>query len=140
MKTDSKYDDIIYMPRHISLTRPQMSIEARAAQFAPFAALVGYDDVIKETVRLTSNKKDINEALKDVLDNKLQKLHSILGEKPVVTFTYFVPDERKDGGEYTRLTGTVEKIDHYNKKIVMEDGNIIPIDEIFDIEYQKIED
>lgn len=135
MKAESKYDDIINMPHHVSLTRPQMSIEARAAQFAPFAALVGYDDVIKETIRITSNKKDMNEAQKEILDNKLQKLQSLLKSKPVVTFTYFVPDERKEGGKYTKLTGIVEKIDDYNKIIKMESGSIISIDEIFDIEY-----
>lgn len=135
MKAESKYDDIINMPHHVSSKRPQMSIEARAAQFAPFAALVGYDDVIKETIRLTSNKKDMNEALKDILDDKLQNLHNILEDRPIVTFTYFVPDERKDGGEYARITGIVKKIDSYNKIIKMQDGNIISIDEIFDIEY-----
>lgn len=135
MKADSKYDDIMYMPHHVSLTRPQMSIEARAAQFAPFAALTGYDDVIEETIRLTSDKKDMDDALKNVLDEKMKNICSMLKERPVVTFTYFVPDERKDGGEYTKLTGIVKKVDDYNKIIVMENGSIIPIDQIFDIEY-----
>ena len=53
------YDDIINLPHHISKTHPRLSIEQRAAQFAPFAALTGYDEQIKETARLTENRIDI---------------------------------------------------------------------------------
>lgn len=137
MSENSKYDDIINMPHHVSLTRPQMSIEARAAQFAPFAALTGYGDVIKETARLTNDKKDIDEALKQILDDKLQEIRARINEHLYVKFTYFVPDTRKDGGEYVKVNGIVKKIDDYAKNVVMENGKIIPIDEILDIEFKQ---
>ena len=43
-----KYDDIIDLPHHVSKRHPQMSMQSRAAQFAPFAALTGFEDEIEE--------------------------------------------------------------------------------------------
>lgn len=53
------YDDIINLPHHVSKKHPRLSVEQRAAQFAPFAALTGYDEQVKETARLTENRIDI---------------------------------------------------------------------------------
>lgn len=128
-----KYDDIINMPHHISSTHKPMSMYARAAQFAPFAALVGYDDKVKETARLTDKKIEIDEGLKSILDNKLILLQSNLKAKPVVTFTYFLKDNKKDGGKYLDITGTVKKLDLYKHVIVMDDSTIISMDDIINI-------
>lgn len=128
-----KYDDIIDLPHHISKKHPQMSLEARAAQFAPFAALTGYDDAVKETARLTNERIDLDDEAKMRLDAKLQVIREQLSEKPLVTITYFVPDARKDGGKYITTAGNVKKIDDYKHLIILDNGVEIPIDEIIDI-------
>ena len=128
-----KYDDIINLPHHESKKHPRMSNEARAAQFAPFAALTGYDDVIKETARLTSERIEINEELKAILDAKLQIIHDKISSKPEVTFTYFVPDIKKDGGSYVTVMGKVIKIDEFNQNVILENRTEISILEILDI-------
>lgn len=99
------YDDIIDLPHHVSATRPQMSMKDRAAQFSPFAALTGYDAAIKETGRLTDQKVEMDTEALNVLNMKFQILIDSLAEEPEVTFTYFKPDERKDGGAYIDVTG-----------------------------------
>ena len=128
-----KYDDIINLPHHESKKHPRMSKEARAAQFAPFAALTGYDEVINETARLTSKRKEINEELKEILDAKLQIIHDKVLAKPRITFTYFVSDSKKDGGSYVTVTGKLIKIDEFSQKIILENRTEIPIPEIVDI-------
>ena len=133
MKDD--YSDIINLPHHTSLNHPRMSMEKRAAQFAPFAALTGYEDLVKETARLTDKRIEIDEGLKQVLNDKLQKINENIKNKSLVTFTYFVPDLKKSGGKYVDYTGTVKKIDTFNGVIIMEDKTKIPIDEIIDIKY-----
>ena len=100
MHTNSKYDSIINLPHHVSKTRPQMPMSDRAAQFAPFAALTGYDSAIKETGRLTDEKIEMDEEALNILNMKFQILVDSLDDEPEVTFTYFKPDERKAGGAY----------------------------------------
>lgn len=133
MKDD--YSDIINLPHHTSLNHPRMSIEKRAAQFAPFAALTGYEDLVKETARLTDKRIEIDDGLKQVLNGKLQKINDNIKNKDLVTFTYFIPDLKKSGGKYVDYTGTVKKIDTFNGFIIMEDKTKIPINEIIDIKY-----
>ena len=129
----NKYDDIINLSHHVSNKHPQMTLEARAAQFAPFAALTGYDDAVKETARLTNERIDLDEEAKMMLDAKLQVIREQLSEKPLVTITYFVPDARKSGGKYITTAGNVKKIDDYKHLIIFDNGVEIPIDEIIDI-------
>lgn len=129
-----QYDNIINLPHHVSATRPQMSMLERAAQFSPFAALTGYDTAIKETGRLTDEKIEIGEEALTFLNMKLQLLVDNLDDKPEVTFTYFKPDERKSGGAYVDVTGTVKKVDDYERQIVMHNGTKIPLDDILNIE------
>ena len=88
----SKYDDIINMPRHISKTRPQMSLYNRSAQFAPFAALTGYEERVKETARLTDTKIEIDDGLRNILNMKLNIISEHLKEKPEITITYFIKE------------------------------------------------
>lgn len=133
-----KYDDIINLPHYVSKKHPQMSLEARSAQFAPFAALTGYEDEIQETGRLTNERKELNEELKQILDNKLKKIQEQISTKPEITCTYFIPDEKKDGGKYIEVKGKVIKIDRYNKLIVLEDKTEIPIEEIIEIKDQDL--
>lgn len=128
-----KYDDIINLPHHVSKKHPQMSIEARAAQFASFAALTGYDDEVKETARLTNERKDIAEGLKMLLDEKIRLIQKEVSTKPKITITYFVPDLKKNGGSYVTISGNVKKIDEYENLLVLENNKEIPISDIIDI-------
>ena len=130
---NEKYDDIINLPHHISKKYPQMSIENRAAQFAPFAALTGYDEEVKETARLTKERIDLNEEVKEKLDMKIQMIKEKFTQRPTITFTYFVKDSKKEGGKYVDVTGIVKKIDEYKGLIILEDKTQIPISEILDM-------
>ena len=134
MHIKSKYDEIMGLPHHVSRTRPQMPMSDRAAQFAPFAALTGYDSAIKETGRLTDEKIELDEEALTTLDMKYQFLMDALDDEPEVTITYFQPDERKAGGKYVSATGTVKKVDDFERRITMQDGTKIPMDDVISID------
>lgn len=129
----SMYNDIINLPHHVSKKHPLMSIEARSAQFAPFATLTGYSDAIKEIARLTDDRIEFDEDLKTIIDNKLQMIQEKISLNPKVSITYFVPDKKKSGGKYVTIIGNVKKIDRHNKVVVFTDKTSIPINEIVDI-------
>ena len=129
-----KYDKIINLSHHVSSTRPHMPMIDRAAQFSPFAALTGYDAAVKETARLAEQKIELDEYEKVALDQRILLLQDHLKDFPEVTITYFVPDERKDGGKYVSITGAVKKIDTYEKQIVLLDKSKIPIENILNMD------
>ena len=131
---NGKYDEIMGLPHHVSKTRPQMPMSDRAAQFAPFAALTGYDAAIKETGRLTDERIELDVEALSALDMKYQLLMKALDEAPEVTITYFQPDERKAGGKYVSAVGTVKKIDDFERRITMRDGTRIPMDDVLSID------
>ena len=131
---NGKYDEIMGLPHHVSKTRPQMPMSDRAAQFAPFAALTGYDAAIKETGRLTDERIELDVEALSALDMKYQLLMEALDEAPEVTITYFRPDERKAGGKYVSAVGTVKKIDDFERRITMRDGTRIPTDDVLSID------
>ena len=106
----------------------------RAAQFAPFAALTGYDSAIRETGRLTDEKIDLDEEALTALDMRYQLLTDALEAHPEVTITFFQSDERKEGGAYQTVTGTVKKIDTFERLITMRDGTKIPLDDVLSME------
>ena len=128
------YEDIINRPHHVSKARPQMLELERAAQFAPFAVLTGYDAAIKETGRLTDERIELDEEALTALDMNYQILMDALDDAPVVTITYFQPDERKAGGKYVSAVGAVKKIDDFERRITMQDGAKIPMDDVLSIE------
>ena len=134
MNANSKYDEIINFPHHVSKTRPQMPMSDRAAQFSPFAALTGYDSAIKETGRLTDEKIDLDEESMTALNMRYQMLTDALTEGPEVRITYFKPDERKSGGAYVTITGAVRKIDDFEQTIIMQDGTRIPMGDVLSLE------
>lgn len=125
-----KYDDILNLPHHVSASRPHMPAADRAAQFAPFAALTGYDAAVRETARQTDARLELDECEKEALNDKLRVLDEHLENAPEVTVTYFRPDDRKAGGAYVTVSGAVRKIDGYARVVVLADGGRIPIDEI----------
>lgn len=128
------YDDIIDLPHHVSATRPRMPTLDRAAQFAPFAALTGYGAAIAETGRQTEERIELDEQEKAVLDGQLCMIRERIRERPVVTLTYFQPDERKAGGAYVSETEPVKRIDAYGRFVVLMSGRRVPIDDIVAIE------
>ena len=134
MRMNNRYNEIINLPHHVSKMRPQMPMSDRAAQFAPFAALTGYDSAIKETGRLTDEKIEMDEEALNILNMKFQILVDSLDDEPEVSFTYFKPDERKAGGAYIEVTGTVKKVDDFERLIVMQNGTKMPMDDILNIE------
>ena len=131
---NGKYDEIMGLSHHVSKTRPQMPMSDRAAQFAPFAALTGYDAAIKETGRLTDERIELDVEALSALDMKYQLLMEALDEAPEVTITYFQPDERKAGGKYVSAVGAVKKIDDFERRITMRDGTRIPMDDVLSID------
>lgn len=135
MKTEKwtnahKYDDIINLPHHQSATHPHMSMMDRAAQFSPFAALTGHEDAIKETARLVEERMELDEDTLRKLDEQLQLIRTNIEEHPTVVITYFLPDERKEGGAYVTVSGAVKKIDEYEQVIILQDGTRIPVVDI----------
>ena len=137
---DKKYAAIAGVPHHVSRVHPQMSMEDRAAQFSPFAALTGYGDVILETQRLTDEKVELDEEALALLNEKYQMLMRRMDEHPVVQITYFQPDERKEGGAYVTVTGVVRRVDDVMKKITMQDGNEIEMGKILNVEEVSYQD
>ena len=138
MHMNNRYDEIINLPRHVSKTRPQMSMQNRAAQFSPFAALTGYDDAIKETGRLTDEKIEMDEDRKAALDMKQAYLIEMIDEQPEISITYFLPDTKKSGGAYVTVTGNLKRFDEYERLLILTDGMKIPMDDIADIESDLI--
>ena len=129
----SRYDDIIHLQHPTSSKHPRMAALGRAAQFSPFAALTGYEGSIRETARLTETKAELDEDKIAALDMKLRFLADHLTECPEVSITYFKPDSRKQGGAYQVITGMVKKIDAFEKTVLMAEGTLIPIADIFEI-------
>ena len=134
------YDDIINLPHHVSSTRKHMSMDERAAQFAPFAALSGYGDDIKETVRIVDNEVVLDEEVKVILDEKINIILEHIKELPEVSITYFIPDKKKNGGRYEIITGNVRIIDSVNQKIELTDKSKININKMIELRSNLFKD
>ena len=128
------FDDIIDMPHHISKRYPQMSMHDRAAQFSPFAALVGYESAVRETARLTDQKNELGEYEAELLNKRLGIISELSDIHPMINITYFRPDELKSGGAYVTERGSVKCINEYDHTVVLVDGRKISINDIACIE------
>ena len=128
------YEDIVNLPPHISKRHPQPTMMDRAARFAPFAAITGYEEMVLEEARVTEERIDLDEGALSHLNEKLNMIQEFLDEEPEVTITYFEPDKKKSGGAYVSITGTVKRIDEYEHLVLMTDGKKIRIDEIYNIQ------
>ena len=124
------YDDILRLSRPVSLRHARMSMVDRGAQFSPLAALVGYEKVLEESARLTEAETFLDESSKELLNRKLRFLADHPGQTGQVRFLCYRPDERKAGGSYVWLTGSVKKIDPYRRRVVLEDGKEFAIEDI----------
>ena len=136
------YADIIDLPHHQSKTHPHMSLYNRAAQFAPFAALSGYEDMIGEESRETGSQTNLEEWEMEKISQKLNLISDVIddGHCPALSITYFVPDAKKAGGEYLTVTEQIKKIDSVRRKIILmkKEGRAglnaeIDIDKVTDI-------
>lgn len=133
------YEDIMDLPHHRSSRHAPLSMESRAAQFAPFAALTGYEDALVEAERQTEHFQDLDDGIKAILDAKLQMLEDRKQGKPMVTIRYFVPDERKEGGSYQVISGQYRKMDLGKEQVILEEGERIPLERIVDISSEIFE-
>lgn len=127
-----KYDDMINLPRPEPV-RARMDELSRAAQFAPFAALTGYDEAVGETARLVDEKIELSEDERAYLDEQTKKIREIPERE--IAVTYFIADKRKSGGAYLTARGFVKKIDEIERLLVLTSGEEIPLDDIFDIDF-----
>ena len=127
-----KYRNIIHLPHHVSPTRTPMSKVARAAQFSPFAALVGYDAMIDETNRTTEEKFDFGEEDRAELDRKLALIVENQSQKPIVEITYFIADKKKEGGSYRTVTKQIKRVDFVRRKLLFTDRTELSIDDVSD--------
>ena len=124
------YDDIIHLPRPVSDAHPHMPLYDRAAQFAPFKSLSGFEDDAEETARLTDRRVEPDESAVEALDARLRVLGERLADAPEVRVTCFRPDERKEGGAYRTVTGRVKKLDALAGTLVLRSGESIPFADI----------
>ena len=131
----NKYKDIINLPHHDSKTRKPMSLYNRAAQFAPFAALTGYDDAIKEVARLTEKRIELSDELKNMLNQKIKLIIENIKLQPEVAITYFVQDKKKSGGIYKTISGNVKRIDEERKKLIFTNKLTIYFNDIINVIY-----
>ena len=128
------YEDIVDLPHHISKKHPQPTMADRAARFAPFAAITGYEEMVLEEARVTDERIEMDESSKAALNEKLNMILEFIDEQSEVSITYFEPDKRKAGGAYVTVTGTVKRIDEYEHLVIMTDGKKINIDDIYNLQ------
>jgi hypothetical protein len=127
------YEDIKKMRRPQYADLPPMSIHDRAAQFAPFAALVGYGDAVEETERLTEGRREMEEDEIGELNRRLAELSERLKERPKIRVTYFIPDKKKSGGRYASKIGNARTIDLYDNRIIFTDGEAVAVKDMYSI-------
>ncbi len=138
--SEFKYKDILNMKYpNPEIERDFPDKILREAQFAPFAALTGYNDAIDEAARQTDRKIELDEYEIERLNNKLKYL-SESSETDEVVITYYVPDKKKDGGAYVSKSGVVIKVREYERDIVTDDGTKIPIEDIYSISGKMFDD
>ena len=130
-----KYETIRGLTRPQYPDLPPMPVKDRAAQFSPFAAVVGYDDDVLETARLTDDRVELHGDAAQELDRALDKLRERINEHPVVSVSYFVPDGKKAGGRYIEKAGVVRRIDEVAGILVFQDGEKIPVSELRNIRF-----
>lgn len=130
------YKDIINIKYPFPLKKERQSMSARAGQFAPFAALTGYDDQVRETERYTDYEVFLDEDNKFLLDEKLNYIRMHIDDIDV-SVVYFLKDKKKSGGKYITKIGKIKRIDNYHEEIIFADKDKIKINNIIKIEIIK---
>lgn len=129
-----KYDDIIDLPHPTSKKHPRMSRQNRAAQFSPFAALTGYDAAIRETARITEDRRELSEDAAVELNYKISLLQQEQAGMKKIKVIYFRQDTTKDGGAYREEDGDFKRIKSNEGILELTNGIQIPLEDIFKIE------
>lgn len=137
---DKKYQDMLYRKHPVSAKHPHMPMQDRAAQFSPFAALTGYENVISETGRLTEEKRLFEESQDTELEQKLRELYKKRKEHPYVECEYFQKDSRKEGGKYVQAAGKLKNMDIYEETILLDTSENICFSDISDIQFRILAD
>ena len=138
MNAQLTYGDILFHRHHVSPSRPHMPAHSRAAQFAPFAALTGYDDIIRESARFTDDAPELGESLISELNDRLVFLLS-RERPPVATVTYFVPDVKKAGGRYLTLTDRLTEYDPHRRRLLFASGLALPVESVTDVASDELD-
>ena len=126
----NRYEDIRTRERPVYDDIGQMSRHDRAAQFSPFAALVGYGEAVDETARLTDSRPELTEDDAAELDMQLKLMREMIGQQPAAAVRYFIPDEHKEGGRFEEKAGRVRLIDEFSKELVFTDGERVPLEAV----------
>ncbi len=135
---NEKYEDMLYLEAPVSKVHRKMSISERAVQFMPFAALTGYEDLIRESSRITQRRIELSETEIEELKHKLEILHEHEKEKPMIKVMYFLQDLKKSGGSYQTVEKQLHRIDDIEKKIIFKDRTTIQFDDIISIEHEGV--
>lgn len=133
-KEIKNYEDILHRPHHVSSQRSKMTLADRAAQFSPFAAVVGHETAVKEAARDTTQRKELDEMEKVIIDNQLREIEAQLPNGPQVEIVYFKADELKAGGAYKTKVGRIKKLDKYEKEVIMMDETRLAFEDIYRID------
>ena len=134
-----RYEDIIDMPHHQSKRHRPMAMEQRAAQFMPFAALAGYEDLLRETAKVRQRHIELGEDAQEALNARLAAVLAHLGEHPRVDMTFFRMDDEGAGGEYQCIEGgVVVKYHAETNALEMADGRVVPVVDIVRIELSEV--
>lgn len=134
MADNFPYEDIVNLPPHISKKHPQPSMMDRAARFAPFAAITGYEEMVLEEARVTEEQIHLDEDAVALICEKINMIQEFIDEEPEVKITYFEPDKKKSGGAYITITGTPKRVDEYEQILILIDGKKIKFDSIYRLE------
>jgi len=132
----NRYDDIKYYNYAGSETHAHMSMRDRAAQFSPFAALTGFEEIIDESARLTDEMNEITQDKRSQIDSVIKTVSENLRRKPRMRIEYFIPDPRKAGGKYVTVIKNIVKIDEIEGRLIASDGSSVDIDSIWDIDFE----
>ena len=133
---NKKYEDMLYLEPPVSKIHRKMLISERAAQFMPFAALTGYEDLIRESSRMTQRRIELSETEIEELKHKLEFLHVHEKENPLIKVMYFLQDLKKNGGSYQTVEKQLHRIDDIEKKVIFKDRTTIQFDDIISVEYE----
>ena len=130
---EDRYSDMLRMPHHVSSKYPRMPLRDRAAQFAAFNALTGYEESVREAARTTETRMELDDYSLSVLRIKLRIMKDFEKNAPEISVTYFVSDKKKDGGEYVTVHGKLKRFDEAGAAVIFTDGRSVPVEDIADI-------
>jgi len=134
---EKQYEELLDRQHPTSLNHPRMSIRDRAAQFSPFQALTGYGEAVEESARMTEEEMLLGEDRYDELQRSIQNIIRQLPANVKVRVTFFQPDEKKSGGAYCQISGSVKKVEENAQTLVLDSGKKIPLSVIIELNLEE---